>query len=274
VLYRDAAAAWLSGADPWAVGPPAAVFSGPPTLLLPFVPFVLVPELATRIAWVAGTAAIALWTVRRIGLPGWWIGFPPIFSSILLGHPEILILTLLVLGGAVSGLAAVLKPYAGFALLAEQRWRALAIAAVIAALTVLLLPWPRFLSEAPTIMANLARQSIGDSAFGQPVLTAVAVMALLVIGPRRGLWLATPVVWPFAQPIYKVMTVPQLSPVIAIAWSLPIPGATLAGIVAEAALLLIGRWRALPAWLSAGIGPVAPLQRRGRPAVVLAPAAA
>src|SRR5439155_190270 len=76
----------------------------------------------TRLVWVGGSLALAIWTLRRIGLPGYWLAFPPLFQAIQLGHPEVLVLWLLVSGGVASGLAAVIKPYAGFALLAELFW--------------------------------------------------------------------------------------------------------------------------------------------------------
>lgn len=253
-IYTAAASAWLAGGDPWLVGPPAAVFSGPPPMLLPFVPFVGVPVDLTRIIWVVGGILLAFWTFRRLGLPGYWIAFPPLFQVIRLGHPEVLVLWLLVVGGAVSGLAAVIKPYAGAALLAERRWSAIALAATVVLVTAPFLPWPRFFSELPMILENLAAQSHGDSVFGQPVLMVIAVVALLGLGLRRGLWLAAPLLLPNAQTGYKVASVPQLSPLVAVFWAIPIPGATLAGVVTEALLLQIAKRRAIPGWLGSGIG--------------------
>lgn len=253
IIYTDAARAWLSGGDPWQVGPPSVIFAGPPPMLLPFA--ILAPLPVEGIRWISviGTAALAWWTVRRLGLPMYWLIFPHIFASILLGHPEVLVLALLVAGGALSGLAAVIKPYAGFPLLAERRWRAIAIAAAVVVLTAPFLPWPRFIEQLPMITANLARQAQGDSTFGSPLLMVVAVVALARLGLRRALWLATPVLWPNAQPLYKVPSVPALSPVIAVTWAIPIPGLTLAGVVLEALALEIGRHRPLPRFLQLGI---------------------
>jgi hypothetical protein len=231
VVYTDAARAWLAGGNPWTVGPPAVVFAGPPPML-------------------------AVWAIGRLGLPRYWLFFPPLFNAIALGHPEVVILGLFAAGGAVSGLAAAIKPYALLPLIAERRWRAIAVAigAVVASLP--FLPWGLFISQAGAISSTIARQNVGDSTFGQPLLMIVAAGALLVLGPRRALWLAVPVLWPDAQPIYKVMTMPVLSPVVALAWAIPIPGFTLVGVIVEAVLVVIDRRHGLSPWLKVGITPV------------------
>ena len=258
LIYTDAARAWLTGGDPWTVGPPSAVFAGPPTMLLPFVPFIPLPGDLTRLIWVGGSALLAVLAIRRLGLPGWWLGFPPIFHAVLLGHPEILVLWLLLLGGLPSGLAPVIKPYAGLALLAERRWTAIAVGLGVVVVTAPFLPWAQFISDLPAISEAFRNYSNGDSTFGLPILMAVAVVALARLGIRRALWLATPLLWPGAQPIYKVISVPALSPVIAMFWALPVPivaaiHATLVGIVIEAALRWVGARRPLPNWLGEGL---------------------
>jgi hypothetical protein len=256
-IYAGAAATWLGGGNPWTYGPPAAVFAGPPSMLLPFVPFVGLPVDVTRLAWFALDLVVAAWVIRRLGMRAYWLLFPPLFAAIILGHVEVLVLVLLVLRGPIAGLAAVIKPYAALPLVAERRWSALAVAAIVGAATLPFLPWAQFVSEAGTIAATLARQSQGDAIFGDPLPMAAAIVALAALGIRRALWLAVPLLWPYAQPIYKTMTLPVLSPVLAIAWALPVNGATLAGVIALAALVTLDRIRPLPAWLKAGIEPAA-----------------
>ena len=256
-IYTDAAATWVRGGDPWQVGPPAAVFAGPPPMLLPFVPFVGLPVDVTRLAWFVADLVIAAWVIRRLGMPAYWIAFPPLFSAIVLGHVEILVLAALVLKGPLAGLAAVVKPYAAWPLVAERRWGALAVTAIVLVVSLPFLPWTRFFEGLQAIGANLARQHVGDSAFGEPLLMAVGVAALLSLGLRRALWLGVPVLWPYAQPIYKVMTLPVLTPILALFWALPVPGATLLGIVAFAVLVRIDGVRALPPLLRTGIQPIA-----------------
>ncbi|HYK94633.1 MAG TPA: glycosyltransferase 87 family protein [Candidatus Dormibacteraeota bacterium] len=263
VIYSDAARAWLTGADPWQVGPPLAIFAGPPTMLLPFAPFAFLPHEFTRFGWVGIDLAISIWAIRRLGLPAYWLAFPPLFEAIVLGHPEVLVLGLLVVGrdakarfaAPMAGLAVLVKPYAALPLLAERRMTALVVAAAATAATILFLPWARFLDELPGIGANLARQNVGDSTYGAPLLMAIAVIALAALGPRRALWLAVPVLWPYAQPIYKVMSIPVMPAVLAVLWALPVPGLTLASVVGLAVLTLIERRRALPPWLERGIRP-------------------
>lgn len=260
-IYTDAAATWLAGGNPWRVGPEWAIFAGPPPMLLPFVPFINLPLDLTRLVWVGGSAMLAIWTLRRIGLPPYWLGFPPIFQVIQLGHPEMLVLWLLVLGGPASGLTVLIKPYSGVALLAERRWTAMVVVAVAFLASAAFLPWALFIQELPRIATTLAAQSNGDSVFGQPVLMVVAVVALASIGVRRGLWLAVPLLWPYAQPTYKVMTVPALSPILAFFWAIPIPGSTLVGIVVEASLSWLAARHAIPGWLRSGLGPAIPWSR-------------
>jgi hypothetical protein len=256
VIYTEAARAWLAGGDPWTVGDPGQIFAGPPPMLVPFLPFVLLPNDLVRLLWIGGSVVLAIWVLRQLGLPGYWLGFPPIFQAIQLGHPEILVLWLLVIGGLPSGLAVLIKPYAAFPLIAERRWKAIALAAGLLVLTAAVLPWTRFVNELPLISATIANQTHGDSVFGQPALMIVAVIALASLGWRRAFWLATPLLWPAAQPMYKVVSVPALSPLLALFWSIPIPGVTLVGLVVEALLHRLGATRELPAWLRSGLEPI------------------
>src|SRR5439155_10097738 len=77
-IYRGAAAAWLSGGNPWTVtSATGAYFGAPPPTLLLAAPFVAVDELVTRILWIAIAGAAGAWSVRRLRLPLWWILFPP-----------------------------------------------------------------------------------------------------------------------------------------------------------------------------------------------------
>lgn len=253
VLYAQAAAAWLTGGDPWTVGVPNGIFAGPPTMLFPFVPLAFVPVDVLRVAFVVVDMLVAVWVLRRLQLPTYWLIFPPLIQAISVGHPEVLVLGLLVHRGPSGAIAMLIKPYTVVAFIAERRWAAIAIAAATVLLTLPLLPWRLFFEESAKIAMLLDTQTSGDSVFGQPVLMVIAVLALATLGLRRGLWLAVPVLWPFTQPMYKVMTVPMLSPVVALFWAFPFAGFTLLGLVAEAVLHLIDRRWPLPAWLKAGI---------------------
>lgn len=256
-IYTEASRAWLAGGDPWQVGPQDVVFAGPPPMLALFAPFVGLPDDAVRLLWVAATVAVAVWMLRRLGLPAYWLGFPPIFQVIVLGHPEVVLVALLLFGGVLGGLAPLVKPYMALVLVAERRWRALAVGAAAFLITLPFLPWQRFLTELPMISATLAEQAHGDGVFGDPLLMLVAAVALLSLGPRLALWLATPLLWPSVQPNYRLMTLPVLTPLLATFWALPVPGATLVGIVTFAIVLQVQRRRQLPSWLEAGLRPAA-----------------
>jgi hypothetical protein len=179
-------------------------------MLLLFAPFTALPADLTRLIWVAAMFLVAVWVVRRLGLPGYWVAFPPLFQAIFLGHPEVLVIALLVVGGPLSGVAAVIKPYAAAPLLAERRWSAFLVAIAVVLITSPFLPWATFIADLPAITANLVRQNHGDSTFGSPILMVVAIVTLVSLGVRRGLWLSVPLLWPLAQPMYKTVTLPAL----------------------------------------------------------------
>ena len=50
-------------------------------MALSVLPFVAFPDLAIRVAWIVIDVAVAAWALRHIGLPGYWIAFPPILPA-------------------------------------------------------------------------------------------------------------------------------------------------------------------------------------------------
>ena len=168
---------WSTAATRGRSGRPAPCFAGPPTMLLPFVPFVPLPGDVTRIVWVGGSLVLAILVLRHLRLPGWWLGFPPIFHAILLGHPEVLVLWLLVFGGPSSGLAPVNQAIRrASARSRSSRWRAIAIGLAVVVLTAPLLPWRSSSRACRRSRRPSATQTNGDSTFGAPVLMAIAVV--------------------------------------------------------------------------------------------------
>jgi hypothetical protein len=230
-LYAFAARAMIQGQDPWYVERFGGNFAGPPTTLVPYLPFAYLPEPLVAAIWIIGSLLLAIWILRRLNLPPWWLAFPPLFVPIVTGSVEVLMVAILISGGSLSGLAAVVKPYAGLVLLAERRWRAMMVAAVVTLVTLPLLPWGTFVSDLPHIAERLQVQSSTSNAFGNVPLTLVAGVALLSMGVRRALWLATPVLWPSPQIYYAAMTLPVITPIIALCWALDFPGAMVVGIV-------------------------------------------
>ncbi len=241
-IYAAAARAWLAGGDPWATsiqwGPygDPVLFAAPPSSLLFSAPFAFMPEAVVRATWVSLDAIVLVLVVRRLRLAWWWCLFPPAVSATTVGNAEPVVLGLLVLGGGrLAALAPLLKPYAVMPLLADRRWRDLAIAACLLGASVLILPWGRFIADLDLVRESLIRQTAGGlSALSVPWLIPLGLVGLAALGWRRGLWLAVPVLWPLSQLHYATVTMPVLSLVTGFGFSLPIPGAAAVAVFARA----------------------------------------
>jgi hypothetical protein len=99
VVYTQAARDLLAGADPWATQVFSINFAGPPTSLLPFLPFVALPDSIVAGVWVAIGFASSLYSIRRLSLPMWWLAFPPVVIGIAAGSSAPLVLALVVKAG-------------------------------------------------------------------------------------------------------------------------------------------------------------------------------
>ena len=99
VVYTQAARDLLAGGDPWATQVFSINFAGPPTSLLPFLPFVALPDALVAAAWVAIGFASSLYSIRRLALPMWWLAFPPVVIGIAAGSSAPLVLALVVKAG-------------------------------------------------------------------------------------------------------------------------------------------------------------------------------
>jgi hypothetical protein len=240
-LYFQATEAWLAGGNPWTVEARGVAYAGLPTTLLLSVPLVPFGE---QVAWAFWPIAgiVGIWSVvRRLGLPGWWMLFPPVVEGWVAGSPD-MALAGVALGGA-AWVAALTKPYAAPAVLAERGWKPVLIAAGICVLTLPILPWRTFVESAPAVGDTLTRYTLQFSAWGNPLGMVIVSVALLMLGRRMALGLAVPALWPNAQPHYAVfsMYVASRSPVLAIGLSLPIRGLAPLSVIAYAS------WLALPA---------------------------
>ena len=98
---------------------------------------------------------------------------------------------------------------------------AAAIALLVA--TAPLLPWSLWFANLSSITAGLERYSVTTSVAGSLPLMLAGIVALAALGYRRAGWLVVPVLWPFTQPHYLAMSVPVLTPTLAILWSIPGP---------------------------------------------------
>jgi hypothetical protein len=262
-LYVDATRAWLAGSDPWQVQLAGNYFAAPPPTLLPLVPFALLPADAGYLALAAVVAAGAVASVRLLGLPWWWLLFPPLVQSVISGNVQSLLVPLILVGA--GPIAALLKVYAIVPLVFLRRWRSLLVLAVVFLLTLPVLPWATFLSELGTIGSRLSSQNEN----GLPnlvllLLAPAAAVALWVVGRERAAWLAVPALWPAQQFYYGTLVMPARSKIAAAIVAFPIAGSGMIALFVVAIVTWRGRRSGVEAQdLRAG-APAQPTARVGR----------
>jgi len=218
-LYRSATVAWLNGQDPWAVVQGGVWFGAPPPSLLPMIPFALLPEgvaLGVLLALCLGASA---WAIRRLGLPMWWLAFPPLVDGIWNANPHVLVLPLLLVG--LAPIAAIVKLYAAVVPSVRLELRALALTAVAFVVTAPFVPWATYLAERDIIRLRLdltAGGGIGVWALDQPFLPVGVVVSLVAFwilvrrDRERAAWLAMPAFWPWTQWYYSSLAIPGVAP--------------------------------------------------------------
>jgi hypothetical protein len=229
-LYQRAATAWLAGGDPWAVAEAGVPYAAGPHTLLFYVPTSQLPIVLSTAAWVSIGLVASVWLVRRLGLPLWWLAFPPLSHAIWNGNPQTLAMALLVLGGsgrfATSAAAAagaiMFKLYAALPLVVRPRQ--LVAAAVVLAALLLVVPWQLYLQEGLGVSTHLGTAWNG-SAWRVPLLIPPAILGLWILRRAGGEWLSVPAVWPATQFYYVAMALPALvgRPLLAAAFALPVP---------------------------------------------------
>jgi hypothetical protein len=233
-IYYRGVVAWLHGGDPWSaavhVGGSAYHYAGSPVTTVLLAPAALLGEQQFTIAWLALTWAAAVWTLRRLRLPPWWLLFPPLAEALFSANPQVVVLALLLANGPLaSAIATGLKVYAFLPLAGESRWRQIAIAVALNAATILVAPglWLAYLQRFAAISNRLALESLhGLSAFSIPALLAVTLLALLVLAlvvrdRRAAGWLAVPAAWPSSQFHYSTMALPVMTPLLAVLLAVP-----------------------------------------------------
>ncbi|HEX2755790.1 MAG TPA: glycosyltransferase family 87 protein [Candidatus Limnocylindrales bacterium] len=249
-IYYRGVVAWLDGGDPW----DAAVvvngwsfhYAGSPVTTVLMAPAALVSEVTFTRIWVLATWASAVWTLRRLNLPLWWLLFPPIGEALFSANPQIVVLALLVANHPLaSAVATGLKVYAFIPLVGEGRWRhAWAGVGLVGATAVIASDlWIDYIGKLGFISRRLMDESTkGGSAFYYPELLAVTVLALVLLAlrdRRTAGWLAVPAVWPASQFHYSTMALPVMSPFLAVFLALPATHAAPIAIVLEAGRRLI-----------------------------------
>jgi len=253
-LYRTATLTWLHGGDPWSVYDGAIRFAAPPPSLLAMLPFALVPETVAVVAMIGlgffGTA----WALRRLGIPLWWLAFPPFVDGLYNANPHVLLIPLLVAG--LAPIAALVKIYAVPVPVLLGEWKAVVATGIVLLVTIPILPWASYIAQFPGIAADLAEQSDGGmSALAIPVLIPVAVVALVLMGRRRAAWWVVPLLWPSTQWYYTSLVMPATTLLAAFAVAVPVPFATTLGAVVVAAEVVWRARRAPPAGDAAAVAP-------------------
>ena len=251
-IYRLAAAAAMTGGDPWAQADVFRFAGTPPSLVL-FVPTVLLSENPTVVLALAAFAVVGVLLVRRLELPLWWVLFPPLSESILTANEDVLVVWLLLVGGAWAGLAVVAKTYALVPLALQGRWGPVVVGVV---LSLLLLPlWVAFFERRDEIARVLNEQADGGlSAWGAWWLFVPTLGALWGLRGRGASWLVVPALWPATQLHYSLLALPvaRRSPLLAFLLCFANPLLPPIAVIAE-----FGRVRVVP-WARAELA-----RRRG-----------
>jgi hypothetical protein len=241
--YQRAASTWLAGGDPWSVTEFGIPYAAGPHTLLFYAPTSALPLAASTWLWLLGGLAAGVWLVRRLGLPMWWIAFPPLLHGIWNANPQTIALALLVQGSIVGSVIAVgLKLYTAIPLLGA-RWRHLVVTAVVLGAVTLILPWQLYLDRGLGVGIHL-QTAWNGSAWRIPILIIPTLVALWVIRRQGAEWFAVPAVFPATQFYYVAMALPALVGRPVVAALLALPGVLITPLVVMGlAALELGRRR-------------------------------
>ena len=241
-IYRAAAAEALAGGNPWGVIVDGYYYAAPPTSLIPYVPAAFLPvDVATALyALVFGAAAVA--AVRALGLPLWWVLFPPLFEAFIDLNSDVLVLALLLGGPALGGAAVICKVYGAVPLVLQRRWSALAWAGLLRSRS----PFPggsTYIEQRELVLGRLAEQAGSLSAWGTWLLIPT-VIALAYLRGRGASWLVVPALWPSTQLHYSTIGTPaaKRSPLIAFLFCFTIPFLPPIAVILEAIRVAILGW--------------------------------
>ena len=144
-LYLRATSAWLHGQDPWSVHLGTLYFAAAPPSLLPMAPFALLPEPMAIAVLTTLAVGASIWTLRHLGLPIWWMAWPPLVDNLWNGNPQLFLVPILL--GPLAWLAPIVKAYAVVPLVVQLRVRTLALTLAFGLVTLPLLPWGSFLAR-------------------------------------------------------------------------------------------------------------------------------
>lgn len=239
-LYIEATRTWLAGGDPFTVEIHQLTLAAPPPTFLPLVPLAALPPGLGLAILIVALAVSAVLTVRLLGLPWWWLAFPPLVECVITGNAHGLLLPLMLTGH--GWLAILLKMYAAIPLAILGQWRQLLLAAVAILVTIPILPWGPYIGKYADIAARYAETS--RAGLPPDLLLAfapLALLALLMIGRERAAWMAVPALWPSPQPYYSTLGMPTRSAAAMAVVAAPIPQSGLFALLLLA-VLHVGRW--------------------------------
>jgi hypothetical protein len=238
IIYTEAARRLLAGENPWRTEVFDITFAAPPPSLLPYLPVVWLPDVVVGALGVGVALLSAIYAIRKLRLPMWWLLFPPTALGIAAGSSTLPMLALLVRGGVFADAAASIARVYTFLPLAffPARWRGAGLGILVIVLTAPFLAWPTYIEERAHVAEILRDQSGGGiSATAFPILIPVAIVALVLLGRRRAAWLIVPALWPNAQLHYSSIAMPVLAemPLVAFALAAYNPGVVVAGITGQ-----------------------------------------
>lgn len=239
-IYLEATRVWLAGGDPFQAELHQLTFAAPPPTLLILVPFAVLPPTLSIVGLALALVVSAILTVRMLGLPWYWLAFPPLVECVITGNVHGLLLPLMLSGR--GWLAVLVKVYVAVPLAILGQWRQLFLAAAAVLITIPILPWGQFFAE----FATVAGRHSEISRYGLPpalylALAPFGLLALLVVGREKAAWMAVPALWPSLQPYYTTLAMPTRSALAAAVIALPINQSGLFALFALAALH-VGRW--------------------------------
>ena len=242
-LYLRGSAAWLQGQDPWLVHMGTLHYAAAPPSLILMAPFALLPEALAVVILTALAIVASFWTLRRLGLPMWWIVWPPLVDNLWNGNPQLFVVPLLL--GPAAFVAPIVKAYGVVPLVFQGRWRMIAATVSIGVVTLPILPWATFVGHLSETTGFLTDQSQGGmSAWFFPILVPFAAVALVVMGRPKASWWFIPALWPATQWYYSLMAMPAMTALTAAILAAPVQGLPAAVAVAAAIEVRYRRRRA------------------------------
>ena len=249
IVYTHAARALLEGENPWRVSVTGIFYGAPPPSLIPYLPFVWLPDAVIAFLGVAVGLLSAVYALRRLHMPLWWLLFPPVAISIFAGSSALPMLALLIRGGVLADAAAIVtRVYAALLLAALRRWQAVVAAGIAIVLSAPFNGWATYFADREHVMAVFdAQAGAGVSATAIPMLVPLVAVLLILVGRRRAAWLLVPFLWPSAQHHYASMALPVLGSMPLVAAGLA-PYSAVLGVAGLAAHVAAERLRIPSGW--------------------------